>query len=43
MDFWTPIPHLLSSGITLGAIYALVALGFVTVSRASQMINFAQG
>ena len=27
----------------MGAIYALVALGFVTISRASQIINFAQG
>lgn len=43
MDFWAYIPQLLVSGITLGAIYALVALGFVTVSRASQIINFAQG
>ena len=43
MDAWTYIPQLLSSGITMGAIYALVALGFVTISRASQIINFAQG
>ena len=31
------------AGLTGGAIYALVALGFVTISRASQIINFAQG
>ncbi|NWG04198.1 MAG: branched-chain amino acid ABC transporter permease [Syntrophaceae bacterium] len=43
MSSWAYIPHLLVSGITLGAIYALVALGFVTVSRSSQIINFAQG
>jgi len=43
MDFWTYLPQLLTSGITLGAIYALVALGFVTIIRASQIINFAQG
>jgi len=43
MDSWTYFPQLLSSGITMGAIYALVALGFVTISRASQIINFAQG
>ena len=43
MDLWTYIPQLLSSGVTIGAIYALVALGFVTISRASQIINFAQG
>ncbi len=43
MDLWTYIPQLLFSGMTTGAIYALVALGFVTISRASQIINFAQG
>ena len=43
MTSWTNIPQFLSSGITMGAIYALVGLGFVTISRASQIINFAQG
>jgi branched-chain amino acid transport system permease protein len=43
MDPWGLIPQLLISGITMGAIYALVALGFVTIVRASQIINFAQG
>lgn len=43
MNFWTYTPQLLFSGITIGAIYALVALGFVTITRASQIINFAQG
>ena len=43
MDSWTHIPQLLASGITVGAIYALVALSFVTIARASQIINFAQG
>ncbi len=43
MNIWTTLPQLLVSGMTAGAIYALVALGFVTVSRASQIINFAQG
>ncbi|UCC66287.1 MAG: branched-chain amino acid ABC transporter permease [Deltaproteobacteria bacterium] len=43
MTPWSLIPHLLTSGITIGAIYALVALGFVTIYRASQIINFAQG
>lgn len=43
MEIWTYLPQLFSSGITIGAIYALVALGFVTISRASQIINFAQG
>jgi branched-chain amino acid transport system permease protein len=43
MDFWTYFPQLLFSGVTIGAIYALVGLGFVTISKASQIINFAQG
>ena len=43
MSLWTYMPQLLFSGMTIGAIYALVALGFVTISRASQIINFAQG
>jgi len=43
MTPWAYIPQFLSSGITIGAIYALVALGFVTIARASQIINFAQG
>jgi branched-chain amino acid transport system permease protein len=34
---------LLVGGLFLGAIYALVALGFVTVFKATQVINFAQG
>ncbi len=43
MIFLSYLPQLLSSGITIGAIYALVALGFVTIARASQIVNFAQG
>lgn len=35
--------QLLSSGLALGAIYALIALGFVVVYRASEVLNFAQG
>lgn len=31
------------SGLTIGAIYALVALGFTLVYNASDVINFAQG
>ena len=33
----------LLSGLTIGAIYALVALGFSIIYNASQVINFAQG
>ncbi|HEY3555604.1 MAG TPA: branched-chain amino acid ABC transporter permease, partial [Casimicrobiaceae bacterium] len=35
--------QLLVTGITVGAIYALVALGFSIVFNASGVINFAQG
>ena len=35
--------QLLSSGLALGAVYALVALGFVVIYRASQVFNFAHG
>jgi branched-chain amino acid transport system permease protein len=31
------------AGLTVGTIYALVALGFVVIFRATGMINFAQG
>ena len=43
MTSWAYIPQLLVSGLTLGAAYSLVAIGFVTIARASQIINFAQG
>lgn len=33
----------LVSGITLGSIYALIALGFVTIYNVTGIINFAQG
>lgn len=35
--------QLLASGLALGAVYALVALGFVVIYRASRVFNFAQG
>jgi len=35
--------QLFVSGLALGAIYALVALGFVVIYRASKVFNFAQG
>jgi branched-chain amino acid transport system permease protein len=35
--------QLLFQGIALGSVYALVALGFTVIYRASQVINFAQG
>ena len=38
-----PLLQFLLAGITIGAIYALVALGFSIIYNASQVINFAQG
>lgn len=35
--------QLLFSGVTVGAVYALVALGFTLIYNASDVINFAQG
>lgn len=35
--------ELLVSGVVLGLIYALVALGFVLIYKASRVVNFAQG
>lgn len=31
------------AGITIGAVYSLIALGFVTIYRCSGVVNFAQG
>jgi branched-chain amino acid transport system permease protein len=39
----TEFLQLLFEGLSLGASYALVALGFVVIYRASNVINFAQG
>lgn len=35
--------QLLVSGVTQGAIFALIALGFVTIYRTSRVVNMAQG
>jgi len=35
--------QLLVSGLTLGSIFSLVALGFVTIYRTSKIVNMAQG
>jgi len=37
------VPQLLFTGLGIGAIYALVALGFVLLIRAASVVNFAQG
>jgi branched-chain amino acid transport system permease protein len=37
------LPQLLFTGFGIGAIYALVALGFVLLIRAASVVNFGQG
>jgi len=39
----TTFALLLFAGVALGGVYALVALGFTVIYRASRVINFAQG
>jgi len=39
----TTFVQLLFAGLTVGAVYALIALGFSLVYNASHLINFAQG
>jgi branched-chain amino acid transport system permease protein len=43
MDFSSQILQYLISGITIGAIYAVIALGFTIIYNATEIINFAQG
>jgi branched-chain amino acid transport system permease protein len=35
--------QLIFTGLGIGSIYALVALGFVLIFRATNVVNFAQG
>lgn len=39
----TIIIQLLSTGLAIGSIYALVALGVIVIYRAANVVNFAQG
>lgn len=43
MQFITENLQILFTGLGLGSIYALVALGFVLIIRATNVVNFAQG
>ncbi len=43
LDLMSELLQLILSGLATGAIYALVATGFVLVWQTSQTINFAQG
>jgi branched-chain amino acid transport system permease protein len=40
MEKWL---QLLVTGITMGAVYAVIALGFVTIYRSSRIVNMGQG
>jgi branched-subunit amino acid ABC-type transport system permease component len=35
--------QLLVTGITMGSIYSLIGLGYVTIYRTSRVVNMAQG
>ena len=43
MEFFIEITQTILSGIAIGCIYGLVALGFVLIFKATEIINFAQG
>jgi branched-chain amino acid transport system permease protein len=43
MDFVNEVVQTILSGIAIGCIYGLVALGFVLIYKATEVINFAQG
>lgn len=40
---WSTLPHQVVNGILLGAIYALIALGYTMVYGVLKLINFAHG
>jgi branched-chain amino acid transport system permease protein len=41
--FLSILPQWLVNGVALGSIYALIALGFVTIANVTNVINLAQG
>jgi len=43
MELFNEILQTVMSGISVGCIYGLVALGFVLIYKATEVINFAQG
>lgn len=42
-DLFTGLLQEIVSGIALGSIYALIALGFTLIYKATEVVNFAQG
>jgi len=43
METFSQMLQLLFSGLTIGAIYALIAVGFVVIYNVTGILNFAQG
>jgi branched-chain amino acid transport system permease protein len=43
MSFASQIPQYLVSGLTLGSVYGMIALGFTLIYNATGIVNFAQG
>ncbi len=43
MELFNEILQIVLSGISIGCVYGLVALGFVLIFKATEVINFAQG
>jgi branched-chain amino acid transport system permease protein len=37
------LPQLMMSGLVIGCVYSLIALGFVVIYKATKILNFAQG
>ena len=42
-DIFIGISQEVISGVALGSIYALIALGFTMIYKATEVVNFAQG
>ena len=42
-DLLSGLTQEIISGIALGSIYALIALGFTMIYKATEVVNFAQG
>jgi len=43
MQGWNDFAQMLAAGTAIGCIYAIVALGFVLIYKASEIVNFAHG
>lgn len=43
MEFYQQVLQYLMTGVTVGSIYAIIALGFVVIFNVTGIINFAQG